>query len=262
MKYLGLKEISVKDLKVAPTNNRIIIPTEKELSLLAVSMASGQIDPIIVNQNYEIISGQLRWLVAQQIGLTKLLAIVCEFENPMEERIISVIQDYVRFPLTDKDKINFITKCREEGYSVKQISEMTGIPEPTLFLWQQLAKVPEPVKEQPTLLEEYEKVQYKKRVETKKLIESAQFKDKPDEVIELAKQVPLRELKNIAKEAKRGLHIDLEHRKEIYKEKTELINLRVPKKLYDALTRIAKRERIDFHKLIIKALKDLVEKYE
>ena len=258
MKVLRREVVPIDKLKVASSNNRINLPGREELQTLIDSIrATGIIDDLIVNPNYEIVSGQLRWIAAKEAGLKEVPVVVCEFDSFFDEMKVSILQDYVKYALTDRDRGHFLKRAFELGYSIDDIAAKTGIHKSTLYLWASTAKLPEIIKEREGKVDEskLEKIA-KLSLAKKEVIKRILTKDRQatiDEVLEVAEKVPLRELREIGKQVSRGLPVDYKERARAFekKDELELVRLRLPKLWYERAVKIAKRENKDLTTLLL-----------
>lgn len=262
---IEIGEIEADKLTVAPTNNRTIMPPPEEFLKMVDSIkAAGVIEPILINEKNQIVSGQMRWLAAMKADLDKIPFVRVKFRDAFDERVASITQDCIRNSLTDEEKGQFVKNSMDEGLSVEDIAKATGLGLSTLWEWLRALKVPLPVQKEPALLAQYQKIGAKKRDKVRRI-----FKKRPDlerravEVIRAATVLPEKDFANAEKEVKRGLDVDFTMRTEQYekKEETEIITLRIKKKLYERLVGIAKRNRKDLQVMLIEALEEFVEKH-
>lgn len=84
-KIIETKEVNITDLKAHPRNEKIY-GQEDVSDLIGLISESGEIDRLIVNPDYVIISGHRRWLAAQELGYETLPCEIIKFESPEDER--------------------------------------------------------------------------------------------------------------------------------------------------------------------------------
>jgi len=272
--FLGVEKVEISKLKVAPTNNRIVVPTPEEREILVNSVkAVGITEPLDVNEKYEIISGQLRFLCAKEAGISEVVVKKWRFKSPYHERIFSLLTDTARTPLTDKDKYNFVVNALKEGKTIEQIAYDLGLSPVTVRGWYNWGKSPEVIdliekeignEEAKEVLDAYYDVGIKKKESIDAILETPKYAKDPKKSMELIRsslEIPTRELDNIKKEVSVGLDVDLSHRKELLEQETKLFNLRIPENLFLKITKtMAKEGKTDLHKLILELLEDWVKR--
>lgn len=273
VEILRLEDVPLEKLKVSPTNTRICVPDEDRLDTLVNSAKSIDItEPITVNEDYEIVDGQLRFIVAKKLGKKTIRAKVCRFKSKYHEAVVSFLTDSSRIPLSDRDKYNFVQMCKKMGKSIEDIAIDLGVSTTTVRGWDDWGKTPdviEEIKKDVTKsveiaesLQRYENAGIKKKTIIDDILQSKQFRN-PDKALELIKasDLPLREFENIKKETKDGLPVDLEHRRRLYQENVKLFSLRIPEKLYNDIVKCMQKEsKGDLHSLILELLSNWVLK--
>mgnify|MGYP000026370076 CR=1 FL=1 len=264
MKVLRRETVPIDRLRVSEWNVRKEVYDDLYSDLVDSVMSCGIIDDIIVDTNYEIISGQLRWLSAKKAGLKEVPVVVCQFEDDFDKMRVCILQDYVRHDLSDRDRGFFIKKCLELGLTPEEISRRTGIPRSTIALWAQVAKVKMELREkakeeEKSELEKLDKLALKKVVITKRLVDSGQVTLK--EAVKAAEELPERELLQVEKEVTKGVPVNIDKRIEMIKNRdTQLVYLRLPKDLFDKAVQIARRERKDLVDLLLEIIAEGIEK--
>ena len=268
--FLGYEEVDVDKLKVAPTNVRI--DTDIDIKMLENSVkAVGIREAIVINDKYEIIKGQLRWMAAKRAGLKKVPCEKYRFKNRYIERITSIVDEACKYELTERDKYNFIRKAIEEdGKSFEEVSLDTGIAEITLRSWYNYGKVPEIVKQVEEKAKEDREIQkklteYKETsIKRKRLVDKAlKHARNVDQAIQIIKHIdmPTRELAEIAKEVKEGLEVDIEKRKEIIERPHYLVRVRIPADIYRDFIDICRKEKVDAKEVILELIKQYIRQH-
>lgn len=109
--------------------------TGKNIDELANSIKKvGLLEPIVVaptdDGNYEIVTGQRRFLAAQKLGWTEIPAGVLD-KKPEEgiAKAISLTENMVREDMGQRDYIDACTELYKRYGSIKAVSEELGLPE-------------------------------------------------------------------------------------------------------------------------------------
>lgn len=250
---LSIDYYDPNELTVAPTNNRKILPSEiKFQEMLASVKATGGIEePLIINSKKQIVSGQLRWLASKRLGLDKIPAIIVHFDSEMDERIVSMIQDYVRTDLEDIDKGKFVTDAVESGISIDKLSELTGIASSNLYLWAKASKIPKAIESDPSLVEDFLKAETKQRTLMHTALNAPEVEKHVNiaDLIHAGKDLTASQLGNIVKDLHQGLNVDPKKTLEMINSETKhmLIAYECAQPLYDVIITIAKMVNKDIH---------------
>jgi len=256
--------IDPKDLKVAPTNVRVedISKVDKDImdgSILTVGIKQ----PLIINENNEIVSGSLRWSSALRVGLKKVPVIRKKFKNKFEERITCMLQDDLHHPLTDRAKYEFVKKCIEEdGMTIYDIAKALGRSPETIRQWTKYEIIPEQIKGNEELERSFLETPRKKKLELQSIALTKYFKEEPQEYVKLVEKVreediPLSTLEEVRKTSKANLPVDVDYVTGLSKVETELIKVKVPKNIMKLFKKRLFEEKRDFFKTIV----DLMEAY-
>jgi len=256
--------VDPKDLKVAPTNVRVedISKIDKDImdgSILTVGIKQ----PLIINENNEIVSGSLRWSSALRVGLKKVPVIRKKFKNKFEERITCMLQDDLHHPLTDRAKYEFVKKCIEEdGMTIYDIAKALGRSPETIRQWTKYEIIPEQIKGNEELERSFLETPRKKKLELQSIALTKYFKEEPQEYVKLVEKVreediPLSTLEEVRKTSKANLSVDVDYVTGLSKVETELIKVKVPKNIMRLFKKRLFEEKRDFFKTIV----DLMEAY-
>jgi len=256
--------VDPKDLKVAPTNVRVedISKVDKDImdgSILTVGIKQ----PLIINENNEIVSGSLRWSSALRVGLKKVPVIRKKFKNKFEERITCMLQDDLHHPLTDRAKYEFVKKCIEEdGMTIYDIAKALGRSPETIRQWTKYEIIPEQIKGNEELERSFLETPRKKKLELQSIALTKYFKEEPQEYVKLVEKVreediPLSTLEEVRKTSKANLPVDVDYVTGLSKVETELIKVKVPKNIMRLFKKRLFEEKRDFFKTIV----DLMEAY-
>jgi hypothetical protein len=105
----------------------------------AEQMKAGAVFPaIVVNDRYEIVDGNSRWMAAQRNRREKIAAYVCSDLSALQARSLSVeLNQSHGLSMTDEELRAFVTSAVEEGQvlDAKAYSRMTGVKASTLSRW-------------------------------------------------------------------------------------------------------------------------------
>jgi hypothetical protein len=105
----------------------------------AEQMKAGAIFPaIVVNDRYEIVDGNSRWMAAQRNKRETIAAYVCSDLSALQARSLSVeLNQSHGLSMTDEEIRAFVTSAVEEGQvlDARAYSRMTGVKASTLGRW-------------------------------------------------------------------------------------------------------------------------------
>jgi hypothetical protein len=105
----------------------------------AEQMKAGAIFPaIVVNDRYEIVDGNSRWMAAQRNKKEAFAAYVCSDLSALQARSLSVeLNQSHGLSMTDEEIRAFVTSAVEEGQvpDARAYSRMTGVKASTLARW-------------------------------------------------------------------------------------------------------------------------------
>lgn len=105
----------------------------------AEQMKAGAIFPaIVVNDRYEIVDGNSRWMAAQRNKKETIAAYVCSDLSALQARSLSVeLNQSHGLSMTDEEIRAFVTSAVEEGQvpDARAYSRMTGVKASTLARW-------------------------------------------------------------------------------------------------------------------------------
>jgi len=256
--------VDPKELKIAPTNVRVEDISDIDKEIMDRSVATVKIkEPIIINENNEIVSGSLRWSSALRVGLEKVPVIRKKFKNKFEERITCMLQDDLHHPLTDRARYEFVKKCIEEdGKSLEEIADALGKSVHTIRQWTKYTLIPEQIKGNEELERTFLETSRKKKLELQSIALTKYFQEEPEEYVKLVEKtreenLPLSTLEEIRKTSKSNLPVDVDFVTEISKVETELVKVKVPKAIISKFKKRLFEEKRDFFKTIV----DLMEAY-
>ena len=176
-----IKMLSVDDIKPNPQQPRKSFDEEKLKALAETYRNQGVIQPIEVDENYQIITGERRWRAAKIAGLKEIPCKIIKGLSEEEKLERQLIENIHHEPLSDIDKARAIKKLMEmKGWSVLRAARNLGIHHKTLQHLLALVEAPEPIKK---LVEE------NKLPPTDAGEIAYRLKDKPDKAVEIAKRV-------------------------------------------------------------------------
>jgi len=105
----------------------------------AEQMKAGAVFPaIVVNDRYEIVDGNSRWMAAQRNKKQTICAYVCSDLSALQARSLSVeLNQSHGLSMTDEEIRAFVTSAVEEGQVLdpKAYARMTGVKASTLTRW-------------------------------------------------------------------------------------------------------------------------------
>lgn len=132
--FLDIREIPLSDLTIGKGQVRVR-DTGKEIDELAASIERvGLLEPIVVcatdiEQQFEIVTGQRRFLAHQLLGKeTILAAIISERVTEVTAKIVSVTENLVRRDLHSRDLIDVCTYLYQHYGSIQAVADETGLP--------------------------------------------------------------------------------------------------------------------------------------
>jgi len=178
---MDIKEIPIDKLKADPNQPRKVFDKEKIKALADTYKNQGIIQPIEIDKNNQIITGERRWRAAKLAGLKKIPCKILKDlteEEKLERRLIENIHHE---PLTDLEKADAIKKLIElKNLTQKDAASLLSVSDTEIHRLLALIEAPEPIK---------------KLVEEKKISPSDageisyRLKDKPEKAVEIAKKV-------------------------------------------------------------------------
>jgi ParB family chromosome partitioning protein len=133
-KIVEFKDIPLDDLEIGKAQVRLR-DVGRDINELADSINQvGLLEPIVVapteiDEKYEIILGQRRFLAHQELGLETIKAGI--LDGPVEEieaKVLSVTENLVRRELNRKDLIDVCTYLYKQYASMRAVATETGLP--------------------------------------------------------------------------------------------------------------------------------------
>lgn len=245
---LEIGYISPEDLKVAITNCRIIEISDKQKAEMDASIADkGVIEPIVVNSNYEIIKGKLRWSSALRTGEKSVIYIKMKFPDLFTEAAASIIDDTLSHPLHDRDRANFINICMSMGKSYSDIATMIGKDENTVRGWAKIEEMPSVINGDIDLEQKFVKLPFKKRNVVSTILEQDEYKDKAkaEEVINYALLAPNSDIEETKKLSQEGIIVNTAKRLKRLNNNVKTLHIKISNELYRAFTVKCKESKED-----------------
>ena len=132
-RFKDVRELPITDLHLSTGQVRTS-QVDKELDELADSIRKvGLLEPIVVYETedgqFEVITGQRRFLAHQRIGATHILSAILDTKIPEHEaKVLSVTENLVRRDLNSKDLIDVCTYLYRHYGSITSVAEETGLP--------------------------------------------------------------------------------------------------------------------------------------
>lgn len=256
-------EIDPRILKVADTNNRTMPISDKEKFELRTSIGNiGVLEPVLLDEDNGIVSGQLRWAGAIAADRAKVPFIRMKFKDKFSARIASIVQDYLNHPLTDKDRYLFVKKAIDEDRkTLKEIADSLGIEEQTIRAWAKYEDVPAIISNDKALKQSFLDLPIKKKIATESILNRDPYKNdtgKAIEFIEFARNAPLRELEQVRKDVIKRTPVNAAARKQRLSENTTMLELRIPKYLDTSFRNTLRELNMDYVEVIIKLIENFV----
>jgi len=123
-----IKEIEVEKIKPDPEQPRESFDKEKLKELAQTFKTQGIIQPIEIDENYQIITGERRWRAAKLAGLKKIPCKIVRGLTPEQKLERRLIENIHHEPLTEIEKAKAIKKLIEmRGWNVFSAAENLGI---------------------------------------------------------------------------------------------------------------------------------------
>jgi ParB/RepB/Spo0J family partition protein len=180
----GVPEIIIVDidrLRPDPEQPRRSLNEERLRALADTIKRQGLIEPIEVDEDWVIVTGERRWRAAKMAGLRAVPVRVLRGLTPEQKLERRLIENIQHEPLSDLEKAAAIKRLMELGnYSVLEVSRNIGISNVTIEYLLSLLEAPHEVKQ---------------LVEERKLPPSIageiayKLKDKPEAAVEVARRV-------------------------------------------------------------------------
>jgi ParB/RepB/Spo0J family partition protein len=250
-------------LKVAPTNVRTedITNEEKEEMKLSVQN-SGIKEPIIINENDEVVSGGLRLAAALAAGLKEVPCVQKKFQDKYEERLTCFLQDNLHHPISQRAKYEFVKKAVEEdGKTFAQLAMDLGRTEYTVKQWSKYETFPEIVEKKPELKQVFFEASPKRAMLVKQILQKGEFKENPEKSIGLIEMLqegtPLTVFEEISKDSTAGLPVDINYRKSLMEKELAHVEVKIPKDLDLMFRKKLREENRDYTRTIA----ELIQKY-
>jgi predicted DNA-binding transcriptional regulator AlpA len=264
---MQLRYVDVDSLKVSKLNPRIeSVPTDITMEEFAENVKKfGLLQPIIVNENLEVLCGSLRLDVMRRLGWKEAPAYILNIGEvaaktglPREivEQLVILSEDLMRFETRASEKGAFIEHVKKYNPNMKykDIARLVGVSERTIFRWVG-PQAPE-----------YLKLGYQKRFVhlpwRKKKIVGQLLKSVPQEqhgqLIEYAESSTLDDVCMVAENIRNSLPVDFNWRKSILKNSTKL-KFRVSLDLRQKFVEKCFAENIDPNRAIVELLEWVLE---
>jgi ParB-like chromosome segregation protein Spo0J len=259
-----LVQKKTSNLRVAPTNVRTEDISTKEKEIMNDSVKENGIwEPLIINEQDEIISGQLRWQHAMANDIETVWCNQRNFDNKFDERICCLSQDYLHHNISDKDKYLFVKKAMEEdGKTYAEIAKALGVEEPTIRNWTKYPLYPSQIEDDAKHKQMLLDLPSKKKIAIQSITESKQFKNSIDDtltLIEESESMPLGMQEAIRKQMNQGLYIDMKYRVWLKSKITSFIETYIPKDLDYKFTQRIKVLKLDYDVTLFKLIKGFTE---
>lgn len=205
--YISLDKIDISSLNVRKVN------LEEKLEELAESIkAIGVQQPIMVfkkpDGRYELIIGQRRYLACKKIGKKTIPAVITDVKGKTDALIKSFSENIHRLDLAYQDKMTIALELLKILGSIEKVAKFIGVHPQTVKDWLGYASVPEQIKEMvkegkfgsKTALRIVRDIPDEKQaIKIAKLVEEEPRKEDQIDIIDVGKENPDEESKEIKK---------------------------------------------------------------
>jgi ParB-like chromosome segregation protein Spo0J len=235
-----------RQFSISPHNVRI--DPEREIKRLEDSILKvGFRSPIRSDLNYNIIAGGRRWRIALKHGL-KIPVIFVNYESDAEKHL-DVFLDNASTHLTLEEMRRIFLQLDSMGYSLKDIAEMTGQTEETICI-----VLRGPLPEQPRIQPDRTKWRLRSaKTFARRLLEERFSLQQVKKILKEVSELPMTQIKQLEKEARLGLAIDIEKR--VKKGEMEEIHILIAKDLFNAFIDMIRGRNMDLVRTINVLLK-------
>jgi ParB/RepB/Spo0J family partition protein len=128
-------KIPLNSLKLSPNNSRKQ-DIFRDLDELVLSIKKhGLLEPIVINQNNEIVCGQRRAKACELVGLTQITCRQKAFSSPEEELIYSATENLQRSSLDISDRISLVKRLLPKYKTLEAVAEALGLNRTTVSNW-------------------------------------------------------------------------------------------------------------------------------
>jgi len=237
MEDVKIKLVDIDKIKPDKEQPRKTFNEESLKELAETIKTQGVIQPIEIDENYQIIIGERRWRAAKLAGLKKIPCKIVRGLTPEQKLERRLIENIHHEPLTDLEKAEAIKKLMEmKGWNQLAAAANLGVGYTTIRYLLSLIEAPKEIKE---LVEEEElspstagEIVYN-------------LKSKPKEAIKVAKKVA--KVEKNKREVARQMISEIKRREEAKKKKEEIKKIEESIKETDIIIELG-----DFKELIKK----------
>jgi len=240
--------ISPETLSLSPNNCRSIDISKTEKEELDKSVVNqGVVEHVTINENNQVVKGQLRWKSALRTGEQKIPFIRVKFNDDQAERECSFLSDTHHHPLHEDDRKSFVRKSMATGLSYEALSEKTGISDQTLRIWA-LTRATNIDKLDEDSANKIAEMPKNKQQTLNKIINDSEIvedKEEVDKAISFVKTANANEVQDVGKLVAEGIPVNYESRIRKQTIKTKVIKTTVSKVVYDKFIKICKGKNED-----------------
>ena len=145
---MEIKEIEINKIKPDKEQPRKDFDKEKLKELAETYKTQGVIQPIEIDENFVIITGERRWRAAKLAGLKKIPCKIVEGLTPEQKLERRIVENIHHEPLTDLEKAEAIKKLMElKGWNQLTAAVNLGIGYTTIQRLLSLTEAPKEVKQ-------------------------------------------------------------------------------------------------------------------
>ena len=254
--------ISPLELRVAPTNCRVTeIPDIDKQEMDDSIRNSGVISPVVINENKQLVKGQLRWGSALRTGEEWIPFIQMKFTEPASELAVCLIEDSLFHPLTEDDRYSLVMKAFDLGKDYEYLVMVTGKDIATIRGWVNCKSIPEVVKKNPDLQKKFSELPSKKKTAVNTILKRAPYvgnDEKSLEVINLALESPSKDLEDVRKLSMDNVPVDAVKRLKRVKSGSAVLRIKISSDLCRRFNSKVKEENRDPNDVIEELITEYV----
>ena len=255
--------IPLEDIKGASPNNARKHHVEENIEQLenSILLTSEVRIPIILNQDFQVVCGQRRWICAMKARLKEVPVVVRMHNNKIDELVDSYNENMLTQSLTNVDQQDAVKKI-VDVLGVKKAAEKLGMNIATVSLMYSRLTIPDQ-----SLKKEVSKLSRRGWRAISGTVHRLLKEDKSAEALKLVKSAQTLldpDLEQLIADVKRMEPVDFEERIRRSREgceKWEYMTLRIDMNLHATLTKICRITKMDKQVLINKVLGDFVKKW-
>lgn len=242
--------VDPRNLEISPLNVRREEP-ERYIGILEASIPiEGVKEPLLVDENKEIIDGSRRWRVAfrHSLRVPVFFKYYGEGHEADEERVLDSIRHNQSEPNTDREIGSAVNDLLKRGSNPEALAKKLGVSPGQITNWTKTI-----FGDEKPFLERLAQVQYRRlsREEKRQFDKINKSRDMTPydfaSRLFLYKKLFQRNRKKVENAVEKGEYVDLEYRCGLQKKKTIYEKVRVPTELYEGLKNKLKIRKMDMN---------------